>query len=264
MRPPAAPAPESWPPAAVLPHLFVARNVVPGEVARRRLGDDLDELVDLGLAERDAGAVRARVALLPLGESLVVCGPPPDDSSFHLIGALPRRRLAAWLDVGTGNAIAPLARRDLAASILATDVDGHALAFAELGALLSDACSLTLGRADLLAGASAHAPWPLITFNAPIPTDDGALLDRFWLEVRDVVAPDGEVILHSQQPLDDYPARLGLPGSTVAVRYTPAAVSPAFGVTIWRPSDGERCELHPARLSAQRPHVARDYFGLDD
>jgi len=264
-RPPPAAAPEAWPPAAILPRLFVARLPVPTNIARHRLGDALDTLQAFGLIEVDTDSIRATVALLPVGESLAVCGPPPDDSSFHLIGALPTRRVRAWLDVGTGNGIALLARRGLATRALGTDVDRQALGCARIGLQLSGAEQTSVRHADLLDAAQDQSRWPLVTFNAPIPTgaEGPTLLDRFWQEVRGAVAADGEVIVHSQQPVDDFPARLRLPGSTVAVRYTPPGASPAFGVTIWRPADAERSELIPARLTLERPHLAREQFGLD-
>lgn len=264
MNRPAPSAEATWPPAAVLPRLFVARHEAPLEVARHRLSDLADDLLALGLIERDERAVRATVTLLPVGEALAVCGPQPDDSTFHLIGTLPQRRVATWLDVGTGNAIVPLARRGLAQQVLASDIDAPAIAFARAGVVLSGADEVELGCADLLEAASPGRPWRLITFNAPIPTpEDADLLDRFWERVRDLTDDDSEVIVHSQQPARDYPARLGLPGSAVAVRYTPEGATPAFGVTIWRPGGRARCELIHAELTPDRPHLSRAQFGLD-
>ncbi len=261
-QPPADPDP--WPPATVIPRMFVARHTVPLSVARKRLAGLVDELEALGLVASDRDSIRARVGLLPVGESLAVCGPLPDDSTFHLIGALPTRRVPAWLDIGTGNAIVPLARRGLAPRVVASDIDDEALAFALAGIYLSDASEIELSRSSLLEDASGHERWPLITFNAPIPTSTHAdLLDRFWQQARTATDDDGEVILHAQQPLRDYPDRLDLPGCTVAVRYTPDGVEPAFGVTIWQPSGRARCELRHQPLTRQSPHISRAAFGLD-
>lgn len=129
------------------------------------------------------------------------------------------------------------------------------------------------------------------TADAPLyrhgPAD---ILDRFWRDVRALIAPgpraltgaltealteasaaapgDGarevprEVIVHSWQPLDDYPASLELPGRVVAVRYTPPGQAPAFGVTVWQP-DALRAAERAARLvhvtlAPGAPHVSRD------
>jgi hypothetical protein len=253
-----------WPPAAVLPRMFVARHAVPAAVARRRLADSLDELSSLGLVTCEEQTVCARVTLLPVGEAIAVCGPPPDDSTFHLIGTLPTRKVPAWLDVGTGNAIVPLARRGLATRVLASDTDHEAIGFARAGINLSGATEIEPSCASLLDGASGEKHWPLITFNAPIPTAaEPDLLDRFWQQARTAIDDCGEVILHAQQPHRDYPDRLDLPGCTVAARYTPDGVEPAFGVTIWRPSGRERRALVHTTLTREHPHLRRADFGLD-
>lgn len=229
------------PPAALLAHLFVGGRSVPEPALRRRLGADLDLLATLGLVDIDAdtdigaGAVTAAVTMLPVGPGLVLSdradrqqGPDvvavPDDSAFHLIGAVPaggRGAGARWLDVGTGSAIVPLARPDAAAMVLATDIHARAVSMAALGAALSgraprdsdqpapgnggqaaprdsDRSPVTTRVADLLAHADRDGPWDLITFNAPIPRDvldTGAgaslyrqsehdLAARFWREVQ--------------------------------------------------------------------------------
>jgi hypothetical protein len=143
--------------------------------------------------------------------------------------------------------------------------------FRSSGAAFPGACSprtstgaeeIELRCADLLDAARGGAPWPLVTFNAPLPaSDDHALIDRFWRQVRDVVAEDAEVIVHSQQPLRDYPACLDLPGSATAVRYTPEGSAPAFGVTIWRRADEARRQLIALELTSAQPHVRREDFG---
>jgi len=274
--------PRPVPPAALLPWLFVARRAVPLEAARRRLGDDLDRLVALALIERCGDVVMARATLLPVREALVCCDPIgalvstasnsklrlrgsgtlPDDSSFHLIGSLPRRRVKNWLDVGTGNAVAPLALRGLARRIAATDVDARSLVLARAGAALSGAWQLDLRCADLLEGAEEGAPWSLITFNAPIPPPGSSLIPRFWKRVRDLVDAGGEVIAHTLQTAEDYPACLDLPGRTVAARYTPEGASPAFGVTVWHPGEPPASRLVCVPLTPERPHIDRALLGL--
>lgn len=283
-RPPA-------PPAALLAHLFVAGAAVPEAGLRRRLGDDLDLLAALGLVERTGAGIAATVAMLPVGEALVVSDRADrlrgrdvvalaDDSAFHTFGAVrarARRPALRWLDVGTGSGIVPLARPGAATAVRATDIHARAVALAELGAALSGRADLALAVADLLDGADRDGPWDLITFNAPIPravVDGGAevplyrqsdadLAARFWAEVRPLVAAGGEVLVHSWQPAEDYPASLGLPGRVTAVRYTPPEAAIAFGVTAWQPDAAPACRLVRVTLGAHAPHVTRAMLQAD-
>lgn len=262
------------PPAAVVPMLFVAGRELALDLVERRLGATLDVLVATGLVGVDADRARARLTLLPVGDGLVACAPAitaaalagsgrfPDDSSFHLLGALPAQRVDRWLDVGTGNAIVPLARNALAATIAATDVDSEALALARVGRALTGV-DMTIAAADLLAAARAEAPWSLVTFNAPLPgASDPGLISRFWAEVPALLADDGEVIVHCQLG-SDYPDELDLPGLTVTLCYTPPGHDPAFGVTLWRPGASPRRHLTSVDLSVAHPHVERLQFALD-
>ncbi len=251
--------------AAVLPWLFAASKPLPTDAVRAGLGDELfDTLCGVELLREQGNFAWAEACLLPVGEALSVsdrigrkAAPVPDDSAFHLIGALPQRRVDAWLDVGTGNAIAPLARRGLAARVLGTDINRPALACARLGVALSSADEIELREADLFDGITER--WPLLTFNAPIPGWRDTLLDRFWSEVRDRVSPDGEVIVHSRQADDGYPAALELPGEVIVARYTPPGSKHAFGVTCWRPGRPARAELRQVELTTSAPHVTRDH-----
>jgi hypothetical protein len=289
----------SSPPAALLAHLFVAGSPVSADALARLLGpdfqSDLDQLQAAGLVrlDVDAGLVTAEVAILPVGlpvgDALVVCDRAdrmrgvdlvacPDDSAMHTIGMVPARATRPglrWLDVGAGAAIVPLARPGAASAVVATDIHERALAMARLGVALSGRGDIALRHADLLSGADRDGPWHLVTFNAPIPasvvpaTEDtplyrrgaGDILDRFWRDVRALIAPGGEVpgevIVHSWQPLAGYPACLELPGQVVAVRYTPPDRAPAFGVTVWRPDAPRDARLVHVPLTADAPHVTR-------
>jgi hypothetical protein len=210
------------PPASLAAWLFVAGRTVATDAARARLGADLDRLLALGwLTAVGATRVRATRALIPIGPSLAACdrldaAPTgdavlwPDDSSHHLIGALPRSRVGRWLDVGTGSALVPLALRGLADHVRATDLNPRAIAAAADGAALS-AAVLELAAADLVAGAGTG--WDRVTFNAPIPAEAGTeaavtgvhrgappgadLLARFWATVPGLVADGAEVVVHS-------------------------------------------------------------------
>ena len=286
----------SVPPAALLPYLFVAGADLPADRLARRLGDDWPLLVELGLVSTVGGPgapeaekmAHAEVAILPVGEALVVSDRADvfsgsdaalfcDDSAFHAIGTLPRRgagRVERWLDVGCGSGILPLARPDIAQKIFATDINPRAVAMAELSAALSSVDHVAFAVGDLFAVAGESAPGDLITFNAPIPdhaanpgdggpeassyrVGSGDLLPRFWAEVGSFLAPGGEVLVHSWQPHDDYPASLELPGRVIAARYTPPGEVPSFGVTSWRPDEPADCTLVSVELSDEEPHLTR-------
>lgn len=282
-------APVSAPPAALLAHLFVGGSPVAVDAAQRLLGPDLEALEARGLVAVDAGAVSAPVTILPVGNALVVSDRADrmntpdavacaDDSAFHTIGMVPARTAPGlrWLDVGTGAAIVPLCRPGGARAIVATDIHERALAMARMGIDLSGRRDLVVRAADLLDGAERDAPWDRITFNAPIPAsamalaDDAPLyrrgpddiLDRFWRDVRPLVAPGGEVIVHSWQALAGYPACLDLPGRVVAVRYTPPGQAPAFGVTLWQPDAPRDATLFHIELTPAAPHVSRGALDL--
>lgn len=276
-------------PAAIMAQLWVAGAEVPADSARARLGDDFERLCELDLLRCERERVRATVAIVPVprggGEALVVSDRADvrtgrdiamfaDDSAFHTLGVVPARATRPglrWLDVGTGSAIVPLARPGAAARILGTDINPRAIAMAELGAALSGMGHLELAVADLLDAAHGGAPWDRITFNAPIPEDESAsaaldepwyrrgaadILQRFWARVGEVVAPDGEVLVHSRLPGADYPASLDVPGSVIALCYTPPG-QPAFGVTWWRPAAPAGRARMAVELTTFAPHVTR-------
>ena len=114
-------------PASTLLALFVAGDDVPIDQV-----PEIDALHRHQLVDVAGALVHARVAILPLGPSLIVCDRLdtddsldvvcwPDDSSYHLALALPQARVARWLDLGCGSAFAALFRPELATSITATD-----------------------------------------------------------------------------------------------------------------------------------------------
>jgi hypothetical protein len=263
-------------PAAVALELFVAGRAVDVELVERVLGDALADLLADHLLVLEDGACTARLALLPLGGGLAVADrldaapaleqvPWPDDSSFHLVGALPPERVGAWLDVGTGSAIAPLARPGVAERIVARDLNPRAVAAALLGGALSGLAHLRAERADLLADVTER--FDLITFNAPIPDaarDDATprwrasepgLLLRFWPAAAAALAPGGMIIVHAAATA--LPPRGALRGERVAVVYTPPEV-PTFAVTWWRPDDAARETRIRRPLAVAAPHLRWD------
>lgn len=279
-------------PSALMAHLWVAGAAVPRARAQARLGGDIELLSELGLITCKRDTIRANVAILPVGEALVVSDRAdlhrgrdialfPDDSAFHTLGVVPPRASRAglrWLDVGTGSALVPLARPGAAAHILGTDINPRAIAMAELGAAMSGVRHIELAVADLVGAGQETGPWDRITFNAPIPAgvqerglpDTGQtredapwyrwgapdILNRFWTEVRELVAPGGEVLVHSWLPDEGYPTSLDLPGSTIAMSYTPRGHT-AFGITWWRPDGPSESRRISQELSEQIPHLNR-------
>lgn len=256
------------PPAATAALLLGAGATVPLADARRALGPALDALVARDLVAIAGDRARATVTILPAGPrgALAVADrwdaptlaaiPPPDDSSHHLVAALPERRVARWLDVGTGTAWAPLAAAGRAADVVATDVAPRAIELAGLGAALSGV------RLDLRVGDLATAVdgrFDLVTFNAPIPPPGGdELLPRFWRDAPRLVAPGGEVLVHAVVP-DDLAAHpaAGLGGALVVARYTPPGAR-GFAISAWRPGAAPAApRLVEIALSPAAPHVPR-------
>lgn len=272
--------PEATPPPASVPlWLLCAGRTIDHTIAREILGPDLARMIDLGLLEPADDGVRATRLMVPVGESFVVCdrwdeqAPDrvmwPDDSSYHLLGALPRSRVGRWLDVGSGPAWAPLAAPGQGTSIHATDVSPRAVALGKVGLGLSNVRHVTMAVGDLFEGAGAG--WDLVTFNAPIPTESKAagadepahrrapagakVLERFWAGAPSIVADGGEVVVHSWVPKDPLAPVADLPGAAIALRYTQ---EPGFAITAWRPDAPRHRAVVDVELTPEAPHVRRD------
>ncbi|MDQ3336096.1 MAG: hypothetical protein M4D80_13085 [Myxococcota bacterium] len=251
-------------PAAIALALFVAGRDV--EIDRLHL--PIDELVARGLVEVTGSTVHAEVAILPAGASLIVCdragAPPtsdrvcwPDDSSYHLAGAIPRGRVDHWLDLGCGSAFAPLVRPDAAAAITGIELNAEAARMAALGAELSGVQHVGVEVGDL---ATQQPPAQLVTCNAPMPsfgieiwrhTDDD-FFQRLWRVLPERVVSGGLAIVHAA--LSAIPHER-LEGDRRIVVYTPPDVAHAFAVLWWRPDAPERLAISHRPLTAERPHV---------
>lgn len=264
-------------PAAIALALFVAGRDVAIDRAHARLPLDAllahELVVEDGFRDphEDRGrCVRATVAILPVGPSLVVCdrfdAPPttervcwPDDSSYHLAGAIPHGRVARWLDLGTGSAFAPLVRPDAAAAITGVELNAVAARMARAGAALSGIGHLAIEDGDL---AIEQAPAPLVTCNAPMPGGasglemwqfaDDDLFARLWRVLPERVAPGGLAVVHAA--LSAIPHER-LAGDRRIVVYTPPDAPAAFGVLWWRPDAPERLAISQRALTPERPHV---------
>jgi hypothetical protein len=256
-------------PATAALELFVARRAVAQATAERGLGPGvLAAAAAAGLIDRFGDSVFGRVAVVPVGPSLACCTwrDWPDDSSYHLIGCLPPGRVARWLDVGTGCAIAPLARPERAAAIVAADLDPEAVAHAALGVALSGIGHVEARVGDLLAGAGGD--FDLVTFNLPIPAEAGlttdderafrhsprgaAVLARFVREIPEHVAPGATIVLHLWLGAEHAAILDGVPGEVTTVSYAPEA---DFGVVRWRPDAPAGRGRGARALTATAPHL---------
>lgn len=247
-------------PAAQMLALFVAGRDVPAERAP----------TDPRLVERIGDRARAKVAVLPLGRALLVCdradAPPredtvcwPDDSSYHLAGALPRGRNPCWLDIGCGSAFAQLYRPELAERKVALDINPRAVAYARLGGELS---RIALEVVESDAGALPDCAPQLVTCNAPMPMASGpmvwrradpGLFERLFRAIPACLAQGGLAVVHCARaaiPAD-------LPGERVIASY-----APEFAVLRWRPDGPTREIAHRRDLTVDRPHLDEHDFVL--
>jgi SAM-dependent methyltransferase len=252
-----------------------ARERRDGEGGTSSIVAVLHDLAEAGLVEIEENRIRARVSLLPLGRSLLVCDRLdtdfstqvvcwPDDSSYHLALSIPAGRRERWLDLGCGSGFAPLLRPDLAETIVGADLNPRAVQYATLGAQLSRITHLDVREADLADGITGT--FDLITCNAPIPanilapmwraTADVTLFPRLLQQVPPLLSPDGLVVIHGAL------ARLGplvrdLRGERVVVSYVPEGGT-QFGILWWRPDAPSRDVGAYRELTPDRPHLTHE------
>jgi len=250
-------------PASAVLALFVAGARVPRR-SLRALDEVWPELAGRGWLDEAHDEVSARVAIAPIGPSLVLCEDDgwPDDSSYHLVGALPERRVGRWLDLGCGSGFAPLARPQLAGEIVGIELDDRAVRLAQAGCAVSGIDHVRVIHGDV-AAAVATGSYDLITCNAPIPGDpstslwrhaDPELFARLWATAAACARDGATVIVHG---VADELVR-ELPGDRRVVIYTPedpAAGVRGFGVLWWRPAAPANVVIVRRGLTDDRPHV---------
>ena len=130
-------------PRAALARLFVLGQAV--EAASLPVA--ADRLAAAGLVDVDGDTVRARVRLTPIGGLLVAHdGPSPDPDLVMGVSAAARtlatltvrRDVERALDLGTGSGVQALVAAQHARSVVATDVNLHALELARIGSWVND------------------------------------------------------------------------------------------------------------------------------
>lgn len=248
-------------PAAVALSLFVAGVELTLERAKNL---PLEQLMHAKLLVGGAAGVYAPAAILPIGPSLMVCDrldiPDavervswPDDSSHHLVSAIPTKRRKRWLDLGCGSAVAQLALPNLSDVMLAIDINPRAVAYARQGALLSGTDRLEAKQVGIDAIDGARAD--LITCNSPLPNAaaqaiwrraEPGFFEALWPAIRRNLAEGGEAIVHVARqaiPAD-------LPGERAIVAY-----APDMAVLWWRPDAPELLATGERVLTADRPHL---------
>jgi SAM-dependent methyltransferase len=188
----------------------------------------------------------------------------PDDSSHHLVAAIPPGRRADWLDLGCGSAVAGLARPELASRIVGIDINPRAVRYAELGARLSGITHLEVSLGSV---GDPVEPAALVTCNTPIPDDelpeisvpevwrraDPGFFERLWAALPRAVRPGGLIIVHAADEMIG-PALRDAAGERVVVSYTPAG-APGFAIAWWRPDGPDRLVEARRDLMPERPHL---------
>jgi SAM-dependent methyltransferase len=268
--------PQAARPPTPLLALFVAGDDVPIDRV-----PDVELLQHGQLVDVAGSTVHARVSILPLGPSLLVCDRLdtsdsldivcwPDDSSYHVALSLPAARHRRWLDLGCGSAFAALLRPELADLIVAADINDRAVTYADLGSELSGISHVDVIRADLADGVPVElrGSCELVTCNAPIPDrgdspyrarwrlTDTSFIERLFTQARTCVAPEGMIVVHAA--LDALEPVLGdLTGHRVVVSYTPPDVR-GFGIAWWRPGGEDRLVRAYRPLTEARPHLTHE------
>jgi SAM-dependent methyltransferase len=255
-------------PAAVALSLFVAGVALDPERAKNL---PVEQLLHAKLLAQHQGLIYAPHLILPIGPSLIVCDrldapdtreyvPLPDDSSYHLVGAIPAKpRRKKWLDIGCGSGFAQLALPNLADDMIAIDINPVAVKHARQGAMLSGVDRLD-GRVHDVAGfafKTGHMA-DLITCNAPLPDApsqavwrraDPGFFQALWHTIHDNLGHGGMAIVHCARRL--IPA--DLPGERVIVAY-----APDMAVVWWVPTAPERFAMLDRPLTKDRPHIDGD------
>ncbi|MBP9084684.1 MAG: hypothetical protein KBG15_01145 [Kofleriaceae bacterium] len=275
-------------PVAAIPLLLWCDGAnVPAASAQAALGRHFDDVVAAGFLTCSASHVHAPFAVVPIEHGFVcfdfdhheheaneadarVCW--PDDSSHHLIGALPDGATAGitrWLDVGSGPAFAPLHRPRLAEQIIASDINPRAVTMASRGLGLSCIAGLPHIQTMIADGVPTSAGmFDLVTCNAAIPAPvhaaswhfaPVAVLQDFLLAAPRYLQPTGTIILHALLSANEVALVQRQGGTAHLTGYTSAVQSestaPGFAVLWWQPHRPGPFTYGHRELTMQRPHI---------
>jgi SAM-dependent methyltransferase len=181
-------------PLHTLIKLFALHAAVPEAEARGAFGPlPIEDLAALGLVERTEGEVRPLVALA-VAEGLVLARDRPDPVTFavhpdHVLGVGPpalllsqltvRRAGGRVLDLGCGGGVQALLAARHAESVVGTDLNPRALAFARFNARLNGVRNVEWREGDLY-GPVAGERFDLVVSNPPY-----VVSPESWLLFRD-------------------------------------------------------------------------------
>ncbi len=208
--------------AALLARLFVYDAVVELERAERLLGARLvATLLEQGALRRAGGGLESRIRITPFHDVLVASDPvwerqpviPPGPTTLELLAVVPERLDGARvldLGCGPGSLAAVLARRG--ATLVATDVDPRACAFAAATSALNEQALDVRAVDGVVAGERA---FDLVVCQPPfVPEPEGSerttylhggargdeLGWRLFREAKEVTRPGGTLAFRLDLP----------------------------------------------------------------
>jgi hypothetical protein len=271
----------------VLPLLFWQGAELCMSLVGATLGTGLATLLQAGLLVAHGDLVRAPHALIagthawvPAQWPLVASEasvPWFDDSTHHLLGAMPARRMDRdhhWLDVGAGTATLALLRSDPTALIHCIEYNETACQLAALGIGLAGRCGISVTCASVFDVALPQRHYQTVTCNAPLPSPDDQhgwrfgsadFVSAFLRQAQHCVAHNRTVVLHAGFDCNARRALDSIAGQSSLVMYanqqpinsqSPTLVD--FGVLWWRPHGPTQRIVQNRQLTDRRPHIDDD------
>ncbi len=227
-------------PLHTLIRLFALHEPVPEAEARAAFGSlPLEDLAALGLLERAGEQVRPQVAL-DVAEGLTLARDLPDPVTFavqpdHVLGVAPpalvlarltvRAQAERVLDLGCGGGVQALLAARHARSVVGTDLNPRALAFARFNAALNGIRNVEWREGDLYAPVAGER-FDLVVANPPY-----VVSPESWLLFRDAGGAGDGICARTVAGLGPHLAEGGF----------------ASVLANWAIGDGEHWSLAPRR-----------------